>query len=121
MNHEQEQPVFADLPRAEALRRARDNARIRHEKRNALEAELDTSLALQSFWPEAFAAGGAKSHVVGAPASGFRYVVTRGDGVKREWPVAEVPVELWGRCVPDGLPSNHPLRRELARAQESER
>jgi len=65
------------------------------KRRDKLYAELKHSMALQHFWPEAFAHGACKSHVVGSPAEGYRFMAVRGNGSRREWPLAEVPRNLW--------------------------
>jgi hypothetical protein len=64
------------------------------DKRDTLLLELDRCLAIQALVPDAFAHGACKSYVLGAPASGFRFIVERGDGSKVDFPVKEVPPEL---------------------------
>lgn len=63
-------------------------------KRDALLVALDRSLAIQALVPDAFAHGACKSYVLGAPATGFRFIVERGDGSKEEFSVRDVPAEL---------------------------
>ena len=73
-------------------------------KQDALLAKLERSLALQSLWPEVFAAGKVTSCWIGAPRSrsisgGIRYAlrlrVETAAGETREFAQADVPAALW--------------------------
>jgi len=67
-------------------------------------AELDVSLTMQAFWPEAFEHGHCSSFVTGSPYSPDKVKITikrmdtEGNEVdRREWPPSEVPEELLAR------------------------
>ena len=66
-------------------------------KQDDLRLQLHVSLAVQAFMPDAFEHGSCK---IGgrskefAPENGT-VVFTLGNGEKREFPAAEVPVDLW--------------------------
>jgi len=69
-----------------------DELKSKLKARDELYAQLDRSLLLQSWWPEAFASGGSvKSCWIGSSARGFRFRVTRSDGVVREVSQADAP------------------------------
>lgn len=64
-------------------------------KHTALLGELQRSMRLQEFYPAAFEHGACRSCVIGAPSSGFRFRVTRGDDSQQEWPLEDVPFDVW--------------------------
>ena len=65
--------------------------REKNAKCDKLYSELQVSLAIKAWWPEAFEHGTVKSCWFGSPANGFRFRVTRGDGEMREVAQADAP------------------------------
>ena len=88
-----------------------DRLRSLTQERDKLVERLDDSLTLQTFYPEAFAHGTCKSSTFGSPSRGYVFKVTRGNGDSREWPIADVPEQLWSRGVPT---SDVPMLRKAA-------
>jgi hypothetical protein len=60
-------------------------------KKDELIGRLERSLAIAEIWPEAFDHGAANGYIMGAPATGFKFIVKAGDGEEREWELNEVP------------------------------
>lgn len=83
--------------RAEKLAKLRELGR----RRDHLLTELEDSLMLRDLWPEVFAHGPVKVHFEGNNYGGstkrMRYVITRPDGERREWPFDELPEPLKSR------------------------
>ena len=72
--------------------------REREDERAVLINSLDRSLEVQAIDPQAFDHGKVTSHVIGNPWSpdSMKWVMTRGDGLQREYPLLSVPECLWG-------------------------
>ena len=70
---------------------------INMQKRDKLLQELDMSLAIKAFWPEAFLYGSCSSCLKKVVPEGFKFRIYRGDHDHRDWDLNEVPVVLLAR------------------------
>lgn len=75
-----------------------NSIRDKEARRAELFESLDRSLEVQALDPEAFNHGKVTSVVIGNPYSPetMKWVLTRGDGMRREFPLLSVPECLWG-------------------------
>lgn len=74
-------------------------------RQDELRIQLHMSLAVQAFMPDAFEHGSCKiggRSTESAPEKGT-IVFTLGNGEKREFPAAEVPLDLWPVAMRQGL------------------
>ena len=78
-----------------ALKRMSPELARKLEERDRLYKELDRSLALQELWPDVFMCGPVMPRVDGSFHRGFKYTLTRDDGVSRTFKLLDVPHALW--------------------------
>jgi hypothetical protein len=65
------------------------------EKQDKCLSELKKSLRIKALWPEAFKLGAVNSTVTGNPRRALIFTITRGDGESRQFPLTDIPLELW--------------------------
>lgn len=80
--------------------KVRELQQLRAEQSVLLD-KLARSAALKEFIPDAFDHGPCKSYVTGnlSRPREMRFVVELGNGETRDFPVAEVPKELWSESI----------------------
>ena len=85
---------------SELQNKIRELQELRDQQSKLLD-KLARSVALKEFIPDAFDHGPCKSYVTGnlSRPREMRFVVELGNGETREFPLAEVPKDLWSESI----------------------
>jgi len=75
-----------------------------YQKQSMLMKSLNQSLKIKGMWPGAFRYGSCKSYVYGDSTNlkDYKFIIVNGRGIKREFPLLDVSIDLW-RNTADNL------------------
>ena len=87
------------MNRGERILKLSEEMREKTNRLAELVEELDGSLRIKAFFPEAFEHGAIKSCIYGGGTYSMKYRITRGDGSVFEWPLKDVPRDIIDRYL----------------------
>jgi len=82
--------------------------------------KLKRSLQIKALWPEAFEHGSVTSHVQGNPRRALIFTIIRGDESSRQFPLTDVPPELWPAQVLEDMkrPGANPHYKRILKGEK---